>query len=563
MSDASVNICIGGEAGQGLATVGQMLAKSLVRGGYEITVHQDYMSRIRGGHNTFSIRTSTESVTAPIERIDILVALAQETVVLHAGDLADNGLVIIDSELDAGDYPHIKVPFKEIAPKAIFTNIAALGILAALLGLDRDIPAKLINDTFGKKGQEIVDQNVEVLDKAMAWVNESGADFPDLPPAKGGEGRLMLSGNEAIALGALAAGVKFCSFYPMTPSTSVALNLISYGAKMGVVVEQAEDEIAAVNMGLGASFAGARTIVPTSGGGFALMTEGVSLAGIIEQPIVFALVMRPGPATGLPTRSEQADLNLALYAGHGEFPRAIYAPGTVGQCFDLTHKAFDVAEKYQSPVFVLSDQFQADSFRAVEPFHLDALPEPVLPLMEMDDAEAAKYERYAITDSGVSPRAVPGMSRALVVADSDEHTPDGHITEDKMVRVAQQDKRMRKGQGLLSEVIPPEYVGDETPDLLLVCWGSTRGAVLEAAQELRDTGTSAAVMHFSQVYPLNAQDLLPKLEAANKVACVESNATGQFADLLQRETGYKVAQKVLRYDGWPFTAASILEQLGA
>ena len=372
---------------------------------------------------------------------------------------------------------------------------------------------------------------------------------------------MMLGANEAIALGALAAGVKFCSFYPMTPATSVAQNLITHGREMGVVVEQAEDEIAAMNMAIGAAYSGARSLVPTSGGGLALMTEGVSLAAVSETPLVCVVAMRPGPATGLPTRTEQADLNLVLYAGHGEFPRAILAPGTVEEAFTLAHRAFDLAERWQSPVFVLSDQFMADSFRAAEPFDARKLPEPAKPLASWDGE--GPYERYALTDSGVSPRVAPGFSETLVIGDSHEHTPDGHITEDIDMRIAQKDKRLRKGCGLWEEAVAPTYEGSEAPEVLLVSWGSTRGAAEEAAMDLRDSGVDAASLHFSQVWPLKSDQFMPRIDAARKVVVVEGNATGQFAQLLRAE-GATVDAMALKYDGRPFTpewiVAALMEQ---
>lgn len=559
----SRTILIGGEAGQGLATVGQLLTKSLVRAGYPVVVTQDYMSRIRGGHNTFAIRTGDGCYAAPEEKVDVLVALNAETVRLHKDKLVPDGLVVLDEALDTDGAKGLKVPFGEIAPKKIFENTVALGILCALLGIDRSVPAGLLEETFRKKGEDVVSQNLAVLDDAFNWCHAGNVGFTPLPKAEERGRRMMITGNEAISLGALAAGVKFCSFYPMTPATSVAMNLIANAARTGVVVEQAEDEIAAVNMGLGASFAGARTLVPTSGGGMALMVEGVSLAGITETPIVLVLAQRPGPATGLPTRTEQGDLNLALYAGHGEFPRAILAPGSVEQCFHLTHRSFDLAEKYQSPVFVLTDQFLADSFRDVEPFDLRALPEVASPGFETDDPGG--YERYAVTESGVSPRLVPGFGEYVVVLDSDEHTPDGHITEDLAVRVTMQDKRMRKLDGLRSECIAPNLHGDvdedDAPELLFVCWGSSEGAVTEAADRLRAEGRKVAVMHFLQVYPLDPSQFLSRLESAGRVVCVEGNSTGQFADLLLRESDFRCHERLLRYDGLPFTANYILDRL--
>jgi len=323
-------------------------------------------------------------------------------------------------------------------------------------------------------------------------------------------------------------------------------------------VEQAEDEIAAINMAIGASFAGAPSMVGTSGGGFALMVEGVSLAAMTETPVVVIVAQRPGPATGLPTRTEQADLELILHAGHGEFPRAIFAPGTVQECFHLTRRAFRLAERYQSPMFLLTDQFLADSYRAVEPFDVEGLP-PVS--VNAEAVQSFPYKRFAITESGVSPRLLPGISKHLVVVDSDEHTEDGHITEDLSVRKLMVEKRLRKGEGMRAEVISPDVEGEENPDLLLVSWGSSKGAVQEAATRMKSNGEKVATLHFSQVWPLVPEQFMSHLESARQVVSVEGNAFGQLSRLIRRETGFQIKKKVLRYDGLPLTPESILRDL--
>jgi len=329
---------------------------------------------------------------------------------------------------------------------------------------------------------------------------------------------------------------------------------------MGVVAEQAEDEIAAINMALGASYAGAPAMVCTSGGGYALMTEGVSLAGITETPVVIVIAQRPGPATGLPTRTEQGDLDFALFGGHGEFPRAIFTPGDLNQCFSLTVKAFHTAEQFQTPVFVLTDQYLADSYRGITPFDLDGV-EPVKAGDEAASQQGQDYERYALSEGGMSPRAIPGAGPSLVLSDSDEHDAKGHITESAEVRIRQQEKRLAKLQGLSEEVIPPQFDGPEEPELLLVCWGSSKGAVVEAAEILRGKGINTAYCHFSQVWPMRPSQFLPRFEDALKVVTVEMNATGQLARLIRRETGFKMDQLINRYDGRPFTSEYIINKL--
>ena len=556
-----IHLLIGGEAGQGLVTIGQLLGKALVRAGYEIFVSQSYHSRIRGGHNTFAIRLGKGPFFAPRESIDILVALNAETVALHRGQLTGQALLIADSAF-APELPGtIAVPFAELGPERLW-NTAALALLGNILGLPSEALYQAVEGMLGKKHPEALAENREIMEKSRAW---AAAHVPThgftLTGGAPKADRLLLNGNEAIALGALAGGLKFCAFYPMTPATSIVLELISHAEVMGCVVEQVEDEIAAINMAIGASFAGAVSMVATSGGGFALMAEGVSLAAMTETPVLIVVAQRPGPATGMPTRTEQADLEFVLHAGHGEFPRAIFAPGSIEACYLLTQKALALAEQAQSPIFLLTDQFLADSSRPVAPFD----PTAITPVRagEEPDAVATPYQRYRFTDSGLSPRLLPGMSPHLVVADSDEHDEDGHISEDHGVRIGMVEKRLRKSELLRQEAVAPELAGEKGAELLLVCWGSSRGPVREAVADLRGQGRSVASLHFSQVWPLVPDQFVDILQASGKVVCVEGNATGQFARLIQRETGFAMPSRIARYDGLPFTARYILERLAA
>ncbi|MFH1652860.1 MAG: 2-oxoacid:acceptor oxidoreductase subunit alpha [Pseudomonadota bacterium] len=551
------NILIGGEAGQGLVTVGFSLAKSLVRSGYSIVVTQDYQSRIRGGHNTFVIRASVEKIHASNEKLDLLICLNRETFDLHIKDLNPDGLVVADKEHKISSKNLVEVPYKDLS-HARFSNIASLGVVGSLIGLDVDVIKGVVENQFAKKDEKIIKENVDVLNKSFEWSQEQNLLNHKLDKINSHDKNLMMNGNEAIVLGALSAGIKFSSFYPMTPATSVSLGLVAASKKLGIIVEQAEDEIAAINMALGASYCGAPAIVATSGGGFALMVEGVSLSAMIETPIVIVVSQRPGPATGLPTRTEQADLEMVLHAGHGEFPRAIFAPGSVEECFHLTRKAVEVADKFQSPVFVLTDQFLADSYRAVAPFEDKDL-NPLV-TVEKHISNKKPYERFKISEDGISPRLFPGLSENLVVVDSDEHTPDGHLTEDLKVRVDMMHKRMKKMDGIKKEVVAPNYEGDTNPDLLFVAWGSTYGSVHEAVAELKGKGKKVAMLHFSQVWPLIPENFMKYLEAAKEVVSVEGNATGQFTKLIRREMGFEIKKKILRYDGLPITPEYILNK---
>ena len=559
MDPRNFQVTVGGQAGQGLVTIGELLARALVRSGYHIAVTQSYMSRVRGGHNTFSIRAGTGPVSAPQDAIDLLIALNDETAEMHRAAVAwTGGVTIVSSASVTTADRSLRVPYQELADSR-HEDVVALGVAAAFLGLDLPVVRGVVTSHFESKDAASAQANCAAVDAGYAWGQHAvPADTSFLPPARAADTRLMLNGNEALALGALAAGVRFCAFYPMSPSTSVVLALAKHADTMGVVVEQAEDEIAALNMAIGAAYAGSRSMTATSGGGFALMTEAVSLAAATEIPVVIVVAQRPGPATGLPTRTEQSDLEFVLHAGHGEFPRALLTPGSVESCVELMRRAFALADASQGPVFVMTDQYLADSYRDVLPFNLEEQPLPSRPVSEpVQDP----YQSYALTASGVSPRLAPCASEHLVVADSHEHTENGHITEDPTLRTQMVDKRLRKFAVLSANVVPPEYAGSDAPELLLVSWGSSKGAVAEAAERLTARGQDVATLHFDQVWPLVPSQFLGRLQTARHTVCVEGNATRQFARLLRRETGFLIERSVSRYDGRPFTSEYILERL--
>ena len=555
MKSKTQNILIGGEAGQGLQTIGHVFSKSLVRSGFSVHITQTYESRVRGGHNTFAIRVGKEKVLAPQESIDLLIALNEETIDIHRKELTSKACVIGNAEWKEGAKNWIGVPLKQFGNE-IYWNTACLGVAAALMGLDRQVVIKTLEDTLGKEKAE---ENRKVLDASYRWLAERSCAWEKLPTVPNPPPRLMMNGHEAVALGAISAGLKFCAFYPMSPSTSVAQTLIDCSEEMGLVVEQAEDEIAAINLAIGASYAGVPSLAPTSGGGFALMVEAVSLAAVSETPVVIVIGQRPGPATGLATRTEQGELWFVLNAGHGEFPRAIFAPGTLEECFYLTRKALELAEKYQGPMFILTDHFLADSYRDMEPMDVSKL-SSVRPGWNPSSV-TAPYLRYQITKNGISPRLLPGLSKHLVVADSHEHTEDGHMTENLSIRPKMVDKRLRKGDGIRSEVIPPDFQGDKKADLLFISWGSTKGAVEEAALQLRSRKKRVATLHFSQVWPMIPGQFVKHLEQSKRVICVESNATGQLAQLIRRETGFVIKNWISRYDGLVLTPEYILNHL--
>jgi 2-oxoglutarate ferredoxin oxidoreductase subunit alpha len=374
---------------------------------------------------------------------------------------------------------------------------------------------------------------------------------------------VILAGNEALALGAVAGGCKFAAGYPMTPGSGILLGLSSDGPPLGLVFEQAEDEIAALNMAIGASYAGARSMVATSGGGFALMAEALSLAGMLETPVVIALGMRPGPATGMPTRTGQEDLEFALSAGHGEFPRMVLAPGSVEEAYALAFHAMETAEAHQVPCILLTDQYLADTTVDVDPEELPVPPvrRRIVRGTEVPRNADGKYLRYALAESGVSPMAVPGEPGITVVADSDEHGEDGHLTEDHGVRVRMEEKRARKEEGLAAETLPPLLAGPPDGEAVLVGFGSTKGVIAEAREILAREGVSVAAVHLRQVWPFPTGAVAGILSRYGTALTVENNRRGQLARLIRKETGRQVAGTVSRFDGLPFTPEAVAREV--
>lgn len=552
----SFNILIGGEAGQGLKTVSHILGKALYRMGFSVFTSRDFMSRIRGGHNFDKVRFGSEDIAGPSDKVDIIVALNEETVVRHRDELKEDGVIITEKK-DAGGENVVEIPAGKIAgeinPKGI--NTVYLGALIKILGLDRNECEKVIAEFFEDEG--IVDDNCELLEKGYHEVEERY----EVTVSRNNENRIYLDGKDAIGLGAMAAGVKFYTAYPMSPSTGIMNYLAGKQRDGGPVVEQAESEIGAINMALGAAYGGVRAMTGTSGGGFALMAEGMGLAGITETPLVVAEIQRPGPATGLPTRTEQGDLQFVINVSQGEFPLVVLAPRDQEDAFYQTFRAFNLAEKYQLPVVILGDQFLVDSSRSVEEFDFESL-EIERHLLSPAEQEG-EYKRYEITADGISPRAYPGqLPGQTVLVDSDEHDEAGHITESAEVRKAMVDKRMKKMDRLREEDLQePEYIGREDADYLLAGWGSTRGPLLEAQKLLSAEGISAGVLSFADVWPLPRQELESRTEGVVKFITVENNATGQFANLVRQETGIKADNEILKYDGSPFSGKEITRRV--
>lgn len=553
-----VSIVLSGEAGQGIQTIESLLTYILKREGYYVFATKEYMSRIRGGSNSTEIRVSSRPVNSFVEKIDILIPLSKNSVTHLGKRVSDNTFIVADNESLKLEMDNlIDVPLLKIANdlgNPIFANVVAVGVVLGLFGIRIKTIEDYLIETFGQKGKEIVEGNIQAASKGYQIgkeLRDKGKIVIDIETNDQLKEDLLLSGTDAVALGALAGGCDSVFAYPMTPGTGVLTAMANFSKDFDIVVEQTEDEIAAINMALGSWYAGGRAMVTTSDGGFALMEEGVSLAGMIESPVVIHLGQRPAPATGLPTRTAQEALNLVIHAGHGEFPRIVYAPGTLEQAFYLTQKAFNMADKYQVPVFILTDQFFVDSYSNVKKFDLSDI-KIEKHFVETDE----DYKRYDLSKAvkGVSPRGIPNFGKGLIVVDSDEHDEYGHITENLEIRVKMVDKRLKKFEAINDEIISPELVGDEDYEYLIVCWGSNYHVVKEVIESIKDK--KIAMLHFSQVFPLD-KDAVKYLENAKKVIDVENNATGQFARLFKAETGVSIDSKILKYNGMPFSVEEL------
>jgi 2-oxoglutarate ferredoxin oxidoreductase subunit alpha len=565
------NIMVGGEAGQGVQSVGAILSKTLAYGDLHVFADQDYESRVRGGHNFFRIRVKDTAVLAFSPVLDMLVALNRETIDLHQNEVKSGGVIIYDggpAKTGSGGKKYFNVPLAKLAEDTaknkLMANTVAAGFALGLVGYDFDMLAFILKNEFVRHGDEAVKNNIAAAWAGYNLARERGAglQFPTLQPKIGGEHRLLLSGNEALSLGAMAAGCKFVAGYPMTPSSSILEYTADKGRQNGVVMVHVEDEISAMNMAVGAGYAGVRAMVATSGGGFALMVEALALAGMTETPVVAVLGQRPGPATGLPTRTEQAELWFALHAGHGEFPRAVLAPATIGEAFYAAIRAFNLAEKYQTPVIILSDHHLASSYATVERFDLTKIEiERGELLLDAAVDQMKDYKRHLITRSGISPRAFPGQGRAMVVTDSDEHDEAGHMIEDAATRRQQVEKRQRKLSGLRREIAGPEVNTSRGADITLIGWGSTYGAITEAAAMLNQEGRPVNTLHLSEIWPFPAEKVAAALGKSRRNIVIEGNATAQLAALIRRETGVKTDDAILKYDGRPFSPAEIVNRL--
>ncbi|MBW1898202.1 MAG: 2-oxoacid:acceptor oxidoreductase subunit alpha [Deltaproteobacteria bacterium] len=558
-----ITVKIGGEAGQGIQTVGELLTLVCHKAGLYVMAINDFESRIRGGKSFFQIRISDKPVYAPHHRVNLIVALNQRTYDSYKDELVPGGISMMDvkGELEENQLP---VPINDLAVKAgkkITANTVAAGACLGLLGAPFELFESILKDRFEGKGGDALEMNLSAA--RLGYDSVKDAKFPWSFTWQFGDPKgSVLNGSKAIALGALAGDCRVAAFYPMSPATGIMVNLSSLSDDFPLFVEQAEDEIAAINMVIGASFAGVRAMTSTSGGGFCLMTEGIGLAGITETPIVVVNAQRPGPATGLPTRTAQGDLMFVINASQDEFPRFVFAPGTPSEAFEMTERAFHLADKYQVPAIVLTDQTLNDSLYITErPL---SAPREIERYVVGDDQidSPSEYCRYAITSSGISPRALPCSGKALVLVSGNEHSEDGHISEAITDRMNMVNKRNAKTSAMLEEMRPPETYHGES-ELLLVGWGSSKGPIRESVDRLREDGISAGCVHIADIWPFRADLVQKALSSCKTFFVVEQNSTAQLGRLIREQTGLVFEGSVLKYDGRPFFPDEIVRGIKA
>jgi 2-oxoglutarate ferredoxin oxidoreductase subunit alpha len=571
-------IGIGGAAGDGLDKTGDTLAKGVSRLGLYVCAYNSYQSIIRGGHIWLRVRIAEHKVYSHGDHLNLLVALNQDAVERHAREVEPGGAVLYNSDRFTCETSllrdgvvglplpvnEITKPFGKLLP--IMQNTVALGATLFLAQFDFESTAGVLADTFKHKGQAVIDQNVQILRAGFDYAREHFVPLVQHVWNFSRVRRPFVTGNEMFALGAVTAGCKFYSAYPMTPASSILHWMASHGEKCGVVVKQCEDELAVVNMAIGAGHAGVRALCGTSGGGFALMTEAVGMAGMIEAPVVVIEVQRGGPSTGIPTKTEQGDLNQVFGASQGDFPRVIIAPTHTEDCFWTMVEAFNLAEKFQLPVLIISDLLLSEHPETIEPeaVRYDVPIERGELVTEWPRAKGP-YKRFAHTFSGVSPRALPGTENAEYVAATDEHDEYGILVSDMFtsppVRRKIMERRMKKMEAVARELKAPELEGPVDAAVTLVGWGSSRGVVREARALLASEGIRANQLHIKYLHPFPAQAVKSMLAESKMIIDVEGNYTAQFARFLRAETGISVHDTILKYDGEPFEPRLIAEEV--
>ena len=580
MATIDFAVGIGGENGQGIASTGDILARIFARRGLHLNAYNAYQSIIRGGHTFLTIRGSDGPVLSMGDKIDVLIPLNQDSMDRHLQLLKAGACAIYDNEKVKPGTPAAGVqlcpmPIKELTKgHKLAANTAALGATLQLLGIESESLEAVVTRQFKKKGDAVVAENIAIARAGYDYAAHNFKAFPWKAP-RGPKPLGVITGNQATAMGGAAAGVKFYAAYPMSPSTGVLMWMAAHARQLGIMVRQVEDEIGVMNMVIGAAHAGCRAMCATSGGGFALMTEAIGMAGMIETPIVCVDVQRGGPATGIPTKTEQGDLWQVLGAGQGDYPRIIVAPSDQLDLFKTIPELFNLCDQYQCPGLVLSDLLISEGTSSIDPSDLDFnvkidRGQLILPNGNGENASLGSgyndnaYWRYRNTESGISPRAVPGVPGHIFVAATDEHDEDGTLISDEFTnphkRRKMVEKRARKMEAVVRDIEPPKLIGPENAQVTLVGWGSTEGVIREAVERLAgEEGIVANQLHIKWIVPFHTEEVTRILSRSKKVIVVENNYTGQFARYLRSETGFAAHGHIRKYDGEPFMPHHIVE----
>ena len=567
---------VGGQQGEGIESTGEIFCIALNRLGYYLYGYRHFSSRIKGGHTNNKIRVSTTETRAISDDLDILVAFDQETIDVNYHEMHNGSIIIADSKFNPvkpvdTNASLYMVPFTEIATElgtSLMKNMVAIGATCAVLGMEISVFSEVVNEIFGRKGEEVVKKNMDAIAAGYEYMKkELGSKVGVMQLEKAdGKKRLFMIGNDAIALGALAGGCRFMAAYPITPASEIMEYLIKKLPKLGGTVIQTEDEIAAATMAIGANYAGVRTITASAGPGLSLKAEAIGLAGMTETPIVIVDTQRGGPSTGLATKTEQSDLMAMIYGTHGEIPKIVMAPSTVEEAFYDAAEAFNLADEYQCPVIILTDLQLSLGKQTVEP--LDCSRVEIrrgklvdYDLSETETEENAYFKRFEVTEDGISRRPIPGVKNGIHHVTGIEHNEIGRPFEGAANRKAQMDKRMRKLENLRFDTPVYKNAPFEEADLLIVGFNSTRGAIEEATERLVADGIKVNHAQIRLIHPFPVDELLPLVESAKKVIVIEQNATGQLASLIKMNVGYhNKISSILKYDGNPFLPHEIHTQ---
>lgn len=553
---------IGGEAGYGILSSGDMFTQVIKNLGFHTFSTTEYPSLIRGGHNTYIVRFSDSELTSHSHKVDVLIALDKLTLDKHKDEVVKNGIIICDTNLKINkkDVNVIKLRLEQASNKygvlkKVMMATIAIGATSKVLGFDKKVFESFFKKRFQKKGEKVVNQNIEAFNLGFDYAKE----IRKIKIPKTKNDKILINGNTAISIASIRAGCKFMSSYPMTPATSIMQTISKYQESNNIVMHQTEDEISALNVALGASYAGVRSLVATSGGGFALMNETISLAGSAEIPVVLVLASRPGPATGLPTRTEQGDLRFAIHAGHGDFPKIVLAPGDPEECFTQTLEAFNLADKYQTIVTILTDKYQAVSWWNMKEFNTNYKINrgKLVTRVSKKLADLEKYHRYKITKDGISPRTIPGIVNGINCSIGDEHDEQGYIVEESLDRIKMMDKRTNKMKSLEKELENKgiNVYGNKKSNKTIIGWGSTKGVILEAIKELNCKFVQVNIMH-----PFPAKKLIKEVKDS-KIYLVENNSNAQLGSLIKEHTNLKIHKKILKYDGRMFNPVEIINEV--